>query len=682
MAQPWIVLDFETLSACDLTKAGSDRYAQDFTTEALCLCFETSGRKRGSWVDGDPIPQLILDAIANPEVMFVAHQAGFERSIWHWQMEKEHGWPAVPLERWHDTMARAQQLVLPAGLDRVLQVLKLPVSKDMEGNALIKRINREYAKTGIRPDTAPDMMRRIVDYCFVDIDGQVALHCRIGWLSDHEREIWLASTRVNDRGIRLDRELVSAMQEVVDQATGPLARRFEELTGGLRFGQIQKVKAWVEGRGVPIKNLAKETLVELLGSDEEPDATDDEAGYADPEGDEWDVGVQQPHALVLPDDVREALGIRQLVGSASVKKLKVMRTCAGYDGRARGLLQYHGTGPGRQSSKLLQAHNFPRGSLKEDGDTPDPTALIKTLKLRNVDLIESMYGPAVETVVSSLRHCLIADPGCVYVSGDYAQIQCRTVLALAGQDDKVELMRLGHDVYCDMAGNIYKRVVTKKDLIERQTGKNSVLGLGFQMGGKTFFIKYGKGQTLEFCEGVVSVYRKEWAPRVPLLWYDLQDAAIKCVWDGTPQTADCGITYYMEDQWLVARFFNGSTIHYFNPQKTRRSMPWDETDVRRGFSYQVMKQGRWVTRDAFGGQLTENAVMKIEREIMEDAKKRLEANGFPVVLEVHDEIVTEPMKVDADLKAFRQIQEDVQPWTRAMLIPIKVDVWSGPEYRK
>lgn len=676
--KPWVVLDFETLSACDLVKAGSDRYAQDFTTEVLCLSYGTSSGKRGRWRwrPGLPKDPLLLKAI-EAGVTFVAHQAGFERSIWHWQMEPD--WPAIPLSQWHDTMARAQQLVLPAGLDRVLPVLKLPMAKDKEGNQLVKRLNREYAKTGIRPHISEALLERIMVYCDSDIDGQVALHKRIGWLPDHERPIWEDSQEVNDRGVLLDMELVDAMQDVVDQATGPLALRFKEITGGLTFGQIAKVKAWVISRGVDIPNLAKETLAELLGDDEEDEAHDDEAGYADPEGDEWDNVAQ--HDVFLPDDVREALHIRQLVGSASVKKLARMKTCVGYDGRARGLLVYHGTGPGRQAGRLLQPHNFPRGSLKEDGDTPDPAPLVSAIKQRDPALLEMMYGPPVETVVSALRHCIIAGKDHEFLSGDYSGIQARTVLAVAGQMDKVALLAGGVDVYCDMGGQIYKRVITKADLVERQTGKNSVLGLGFQMGPPKFHDKYAKDRPLEFAAEVVRVYRKEWAPEVPLLWYDIQDAAIDAVWTGEPQTCR-GITYYLEDQWLTARFPNDSTIHYFNPQRTKRAMPWDETDVRRGFSYQVMKAGRWVTRDAFGGQLTENAVMKIEREIMETAKRKLKAHGMFLVLEVHDELVMQAHKRDADRKAFQEIMEDVEPWVKAYGIPIKVDTWQGDRYRK
>ena len=52
----------------------------------------------------------------------------------------------------------------------------------------------------------------------------------------------------------------------------------------------------------------------------------------------------------------------------------------------------------------------------------------------------AQVGPPVETVVSSLRHALIADRGRVFLSGDYAKIQACIVLALAGQHDKAALM--------------------------------------------------------------------------------------------------------------------------------------------------------------------------------------------------------------------------------------------------
>ncbi len=72
--------------------------------------------------------------------------------------------------------------------------------------------------------------------------------------------------------------------------------------------------------------------------------------------------------------------------------------------------------------------------------------------------------------------------------------------------------------------------------------------------------------------------------------------------------------------------------------------------------------------------------MKIEREMVECAKRKLEINGFMPIMEVHDEIVCEPLTRDID--AFKQIMEDVPRWVREMQIPVHVDVWSGDRYRK
>ena len=49
-----IVLDFETASFCDLTTAGAWRYAEDPTTEVLCLCWSFLGAEQQfSWRPGE-----------------------------------------------------------------------------------------------------------------------------------------------------------------------------------------------------------------------------------------------------------------------------------------------------------------------------------------------------------------------------------------------------------------------------------------------------------------------------------------------------------------------------------------------------------------------------------------------------------------------------------------------------
>ena len=663
----WVVPDFESQSNCDLGSAGAYRYAVDPTTHILCCSFVFDDDQSVLWWPGDPLPPRVLTAIER-KAMFVAHNAAFERNLWTQHMVADFGAPEIPLEQWHCTMARAAQLALPQSLDKLLRALDMQQEKDKEGRTLTLSFSKPDRKTGMLPVLTPAAKARIGQYCDSDTAGQTAVHRRLGWLPEHERPIWELSQRINDRGVMLDMEFVRAAQAVVDKASGPLAARFESITGGLKFTQIAKIRTWVELQGTPCPDLSAETVARLLGEER-----DDESGY--------ESETEDDHGVEISAAVREALHIRQLIGSSSIKKLKAMEACVGYDGRARGLFRYHGTTPGRQTAGLFQPHNFPRGTNETIG--LDVDRKVDAIMSGDPDRVRSLTGvEPVECVVGSLRHAIRAAPGRVIMSGDFSGIQARTVLALAGQHDKTALMAAGADVYCDMAQRIYRRSITKADTAERQVGKNSVLGLGFQMGWRKFHAKYCADQPKEFAEGVVDIYRQEWAPLVPKVWYGLNDASVNAVWTGREYESH-GIIYRMEELGLSAEIPNGSKIWYQDPKPVTRLMPWsteEEPDYRKGFQYQVEKQGHQVTRDAFGGQLTENIVMKIEREIVEVAKRKLEDNGFPVIMEVHDEIVCEP--VTTDLSAFKQIMEDVPQWVKTMRIPVHVDVWQGARYKK
>jgi DNA polymerase len=201
------------------------------------------------------------------------------------------------------------------------------------------------------------------------------------------------------------------------------------------------------------------------------------------------------------------------------------------------------------------------------------------------------------------------------------------------------------------------------------------------MGARKFLSKYCKEQSLDFAQLVVDTYRKEWAPCVPKLWYALEGAAVQTVHSGKPHSA-FGIVYELCDGWLTVRLPSGRRIWYYGPQPTFRAMPWDDADIRPGFTYKTWKTGQWITRDAFGGLLTENVVMGIERDIMVHGMFLAEKNGFPIVLTVHDELVAEPMKADADEKALQQIMTDMPDWVKAIQVPIAVDTWQGDRYRK
>ena len=665
-----LTLDFETASGCDLKKSGAWVYAEDPTTEILCLAYRLISDRGPAdvWVPGQGQGAL-QEYAEDPEVIFIAHNVGFEKAIWRHIMMRAYGFPDVPNERWHDILAVCAMKAMPLKLEDAARVFRLPSQKDAEGSRFTKAMSKPNRKGYL--DRSPEALQRVYTYCQQDINAEQDLHRRVGWLSPEERRVWQLDQTINERGVLLDAPFVAAAIQVVAKASKPLAAEFQGLTGGLKFTQRDKIMTWVHAQGVDLPNMKKETLDAILGADEDDEV--DAAEDSDFEGSDVD----------LPANVHRALSIRRLIGSASVKKLLSMELCTGSDGRARGLLQYHGAGPGRWAGRLLQPQNFPRGSLRVDDGMPDPEALVDAILTGDPAYVEMLFGPAVEAVVSSLRHSIIAAPGKTLLVGDFAQIEARIVLALAGQSDKVEVFRkFGSRVYIDMAELIFGRKINKKvDVEEYQIGKNTVLGCGFQMGARKFHARYAKGHDLAFAKKVVDTYRNEFAPAVPALWAALEKASLQTVLTGQAHEA-YGVEYRLEDGWMTARLPSGRKLWYWNPRATRKAMPWDENDIRPAWTYQAKKLGRWITCDAFGGLETENVVQALARDIMVDAMFRAEANGFPIILTVHDELVTEPWKGDADVAALTQIMSELAPWAKALGLPIAAECWMGDRYKK
>lgn len=661
--QRWVMLDFETASGCDLKKCGAWVYAEDPTTEILCLCYEIAEMpglmnvwRPGMSFDDDPIlPSLVTD----PEVIFVAHNVSFEKAIWRALMVPA-GWPDISNERWHDSMAVCAMKGVPLKLGEAVRVLKLGQQKDMEGSKLTVGLSK--ARKDGTYDRSTETLSRVVAYNEQDIRSQVSLHRRLGWLPENERRVWLLDQTINERGIALDIPYIHACGRVVERASVPLLKDFERITNGLRPTQRDKFLGWLGDKGAEIVNLQKETVAFVLGYD--PDADEEESKAGDDEG----------TPISLTPETRRALEIKQLVGSSSISKLDRMQACTAADGRAHGLLQYHGALPGRWAGRLFQPHNFPRGTLKLGEKPPPPEMVIEAMMTEDPDYVQMLLGkPPIECVVHGLRHSIVAARGRRLVAGDFAGIEARLILALAGQHDKTALMASGADVYCDMAKDIFDRPISKSDMEERQTGKNTVLGCGFQMGPAKFRSRYAKHRDIEFSERVINAYRKVWAPKVPYVWYGLEAAALAAV-NGRPSEA-YGVLYELHNGYLTAQLPSGRKLWYRNPRLCNGKFgnpAWKYEASRKKFGK--------IDVDVFGGLLTENVIQGLARDLMVSAMFKCEQENLPIVLTVHDEIICEAE--NADPKMLQQIMTDVPAWAREIKVPVSVETWAGERYRK
>jgi len=295
-------------------------------------------------------------------------------------------------------------------------------------------------------------------------------------------------------------------------------------------------------------------------------------------------------------------------------------------------------------------------------------------------------------VASGLRHTLIAAEGKAFEVGDFNTVEARVVLAIAGARSALSIITdKERDVYCEMAAKIYGvpaprgkaeiKYWKEAKLEWRQTGKNTVLGCGFQMGWPKFKARYAKDQPDEFAQKCIKAYREDFAPEVPKLWEALGKAAIRTVWDRTSHEA-YGVLYQLEDGFLTARLHSGRKLWYWDPRPEMLPMPWDPQDKRPGFTYTASKQGKIIRTKGYGGLLTENVVQGLARDLLVHAMFGCEKENLPIVLTVHDEIIVEAIDRPGNTKLLEELMCDLPSWAKELGIPIAAECWSGPRYRK
>jgi DNA polymerase len=469
--------------------------------------------------------------------------------------------------------------------------------------------------------------------------------------------VWELDQRINARGIAIDTSFVQAAKRIADQVMGEAITEFARLTNGVSPHQVARTREWLKDNGCALPDLESETIGEAL------------------------------ELAALPDDVRRVLEIRQIAAAASLKKLDAMLACVGHDGRARGLLQYHGATTGRWSGQLIQPQNFPRPTVDAD-----PEELAAAVKTSDPDRLRR-WGKPIDVLVSGLRHALTAADGATLGAGDFSMIEACMLLALASQQDKCKLITEGADVYRDMAATIYgldrdvfmaipQDSLSPDEAEQRRIGKNGVLSCGYGVGAEGFyrrFCRHVEGGK-ELAARIVAVYRSTWAPTVPQLWRDLEQTARQAMLrPNTTVVADCGVVYRLTARvglpCLVCELPNGKLLHYAN-SRIDGADKWG----RPRWVYNAYRQGQWREVAPYGGQLTENVVSALARELLVDRMFALEAAGYPIVFTVHDEIVVE--HADIAKETMERIMSERPAWAEKLGVPVKAKAWVGKRYRK
>lgn len=275
------------------------------------------------------------------------------------------------------------------------------------------------------------------------------------------------------------------------------------------------------------------------------------------------------------------------------------------------------------------------------------------------------------SLTGELRKSIIAPPGHRIVVADSAQIECRTLAWLAGQQDLLQLFAVNGDPYCALASEIYGREITKANRDERAVGKAGVLGLGFYMGAARFQGSLAAGilgpkiyMPLDFCQGVVDTYRRK-NDKIRTLWRDMEGVLYRMLMKRMGNKPDeyneykC-LEYDAQTIWLP----NGMGLHYpdLNAEWNPRSDRFED------YSYRSNKEFVRV----HAGVLTENVIQALARVIIGEQLMRINER-YRVVMMTHDEIVTIAPEHEADeCLAFMLEQMSIAPAWAAGL-PLKAE---------
>ena len=718
--QTWVALPGLGRDNKGLPAVGARNYVEHPTFELLSLSWDLKDGKGRRWWRPPVCGGVVLPAVyivSDPQELWSyiasggiieAFNVGFELTVWNYYCVPKLGWPPLSFMQVRCCMAKARASAYPGSMEDVGDVLRLHEQKDKAGHDLIKKLTMPKKPTKANPAlrwtpiTAPEDFARFYAYNVQDIRTEAEASLRIADLSDRELEIWRFDLVCNMRGMQIDTKGRDDCIAVVEQCFAKYNAELQRITNYTvkNTSEVQKMLAWMAGRGVSLYNLDEDTLEEALQRKD------------------------------YPLEVQRVLRLRQMLAFGSVKKLFAMRTHTTAAGRLHDQYVYYGAHTGLWNGRAVQVANLYKGLFSKPAEAARALAVMSS---RCLELVEYEYPgiDPLEIVASCLRSLIIAAPGHRLISADFSAIQAVGTSCLFNEQWRIDVFRTHGKIYEMMAAMLTGHTLEfyleykereKKHHDDRQTfGKIPVLATDFGAwvgGWKRFGAeKFGDDKTIKeiilrtwktvpnIVEGWGGQTRNKFdrapdgsrqAARPEL--YGLEGAAISAVLEpgtcfNSKPGSRLGVLYQMHEDILYCRPPSGGMIRYHAPRlaKSQRNYAnaWELELTYEGWNSNQSKgvPYGWSRMKLYGGVLTQNVVSHMCREIQADALIALERRGYPVVMHTHDENVTEVPYgfgskeeyigiVRGSLPAWA-VCEDGRPW------PVNVpDAWEAESYGK
>jgi DNA polymerase len=608
-----VSLDFELAGVLDLTDVGADVWTKHPDTVPILAGFaidydppECVEFDHISFMTSNMPEQRLMGAI-NAGAEIHAWNAPFEWAVWNNICVPRFAWPALPIERFHCTMAAAACAGLPMSLEDAAKAVGSNFVKDKDGHALMLRMSRprgfdhnHHPVWWHRQD--PLKLQRLIAYNRADVEAEREVHQRIPRMSPREREIWLVDQHINQRGLPVDKELLVALHGITLQELLRLNAEIARITKGVVSGATQNLKLlqWVRNEGYPHASLARGTLLPFIGT---------------------------PEFFKMTQDGQDVLTLRAEAAKTSTAKLSAIHNYAHNDWRARNLVQYGGAVRTlRWAGRGPQIQNFPRPVVKHVND-----AIEQIIKGMDANSLRLLFGRPLDVVSSCLRGVFKAPEGFSLVVCDYHAIEAIVLAWLAEFDELLDVFRRHEDVYVFTAQGVGST--------NRTLGKVLRLACGYGMGpGKFQETAATYGLVLTYLEAHVAVhdFRRTNAPIV-VLWHACETMAKRAIDEPGNEFVFQKLKFRMANSKgrlkgsLLMELPSGRNLVYRNARiEDGRIVFWGVHQITR----------QWCEMDTYGGKLVENATQAVARDLLADTLVDLERGFFDTLLTtVHDEVV-------------------------------------------
>lgn len=312
----------------------------------------------------------------------------------------------------------------------------------------------------------------------------------------------------------------------------------------------------------------------------------------------------------------------------------------------------------------------------------------------------------------------------ILIAADFRNIEGRVLAWLAGEQWKLDAFAAydagtGPDLYKVAFGRSFGISPEVVNSDQRQIGKVMELALGYQGGAAAFqsmarlygvdigqsynllcgwepqatraidaYETRGKGSGIKrdswIAAEIVKLGWRDVHPKITQFWHDLESAAIKAL-NNPGNKYMCGqLCFLKAGSFMWLRLPSGRPLCYPYPRLSEKQMPWLDRNgkpaTKLTFAFKTEVKHQWVDSYAYGGLWAENVTQATSRDLLAEAMKRLERQGYPIVSHAHDEAVAEVPQGFGSVEEFCSIMTQIPPWAAGC--PIAAAGWSGARYRK